>query len=288
MVHLHAKDIVHRDLKSSNVLIASDGRLCISDFGLARKVCPRGSMTAETGSYRWMAPEVIRHEKYGVECDVYSFAMLCTEMLNYHVPFPSMSPVQAALAVAKEKWRPPLRREAPSAMASLCCACWQEDPKQRPTFLQVPPPPPPRARAAAIQAKPSQANRRSLLLSKRSAACPSASPQICSLLDASAMHSSVHAASAVAGASVGQFIERGTSSPNSRNGTSECKRASWMSDSGMDQRSPPVRRRRPTPPCSPKAPQPAGSDEVPKAPQFLRRKFEAQMPPPIARDAAPY
>ena len=48
-------------------------------------------MTAETGSYRWMAPEVIRHEEYDKRCDVYSFAILAWEMLTYRVPFDNMS-----------------------------------------------------------------------------------------------------------------------------------------------------------------------------------------------------
>ena len=85
MEHLHSKKILHRDLKSANVLVAEDGRLVVADFGLARycrerwRVEPHiqpytdratrasgcraesdseANMTAETGSYRWMAPEV--------------------------------------------------------------------------------------------------------------------------------------------------------------------------------------------------------------------------------------
>ena len=137
-LHLHEKGIVHRDLKSSNVLIATDGRLCLSDFGLARLVCPTGEMTAETGSYRWMAPEVTFHRRYGLPCDVYSFAMLCTEMLNRTVPFAGMDSVHAAgNAARREGFRPKLPEDAPAAIVALCRACWQHEPADRLTFTQI-------------------------------------------------------------------------------------------------------------------------------------------------------
>ena len=137
-LHLHEKGVVHRDLKSSNVLIATDGRLCLSDFGLARRVCPTGEMTAETGSYRWMAPEVTFHRRYGLPCDVYSFAMLCTEMLNRTVPFAGMDSVHAAGNAARsEGFRPKLPEDAPAAIVALCRACWQHEPADRLTFTQI-------------------------------------------------------------------------------------------------------------------------------------------------------
>lgn len=137
-LHLHQNGIVHRDLKSPNVLIHRDGRLCISDFGLARRlVPPRGNMTAETGSYRWMAPEVTLHKQYGLPCDVYSFAMLCTELLNRTVPFPDMDPVRAAGKAAQERWRPTLPQHAPTAIVALCRACWEQEPEARLTFENI-------------------------------------------------------------------------------------------------------------------------------------------------------
>ena len=68
----------------------------LADFGLAR-LAPgcKEELTAETGSYRWMAPEVIRHKSYDEKCDVYSFAMLCWEMLTYRMPFDKMHALQA-------------------------------------------------------------------------------------------------------------------------------------------------------------------------------------------------
>ena len=84
-----------------------------------------------------MAPEVIRHEPYGTGCDVYSFAILCWEMLTYSIPFPRRSPVEVALAVANEGLRPDMPPHAPPAAARMIESCWQQDPQLRPSFQQV-------------------------------------------------------------------------------------------------------------------------------------------------------
>jgi len=138
MAYLHKFDppVLHRDLKSANILVGGHGsRLAIADFGLARfSAGPGQKMTAETGSYRWMAPEVIRHEHYDKPCDVYSYAVLAWEMLTYSVPFANMTPVQAAFAVAKEARRPPLPNGCPLPINHMLSACWHQDAVLRPTF----------------------------------------------------------------------------------------------------------------------------------------------------------
>ena len=135
MGYLHGHGIVHRDLKSDNVMVR-DGVTKVSDFGLARHC--GGDMTAETGSYRWMAPEVIRHEQYGPPCDLYSFAMLAYEMVTLTYPFQNMSPVEAAFAVARDGERPPLPR-MPDGARTLIESCWAQSAKDRPSFSDLEP-----------------------------------------------------------------------------------------------------------------------------------------------------
>jgi serine/threonine protein kinase len=137
--HLHSKNIIHRDLKSANVLVAGDGRLCVADFGLVRycESSQEANMTAETGSYRWMAPEVIRHERYGTKCDVYSYAVLCWEILTAQIPFPESTPVEVALSVAIKGLRPSMPSHVPSVISDLVRQCWSAEASQRPCFTKV-------------------------------------------------------------------------------------------------------------------------------------------------------
>jgi len=146
MEYLHSLDppVLHRDLKSANILLAEGGdRLAIADFGLARYQAAQGKkMTAETGSYRWMAPEVIRHEEYDQRCDVYSFAILAWEMLTYKVPFTDMMPVEAAFAVAREAKRPaipPALADSPtySPINLMLTTCWHQQASKRPPFSAI-------------------------------------------------------------------------------------------------------------------------------------------------------
>ncbi|KAL8233283.1 hypothetical protein R6Q57_003061 [Mikania cordata] len=81
MNYLHENNIIHRDLKSANLLMDENGIVKVSDFGVARVQNKSGIMTAETGTYRWMAPEVIEHRPYNHKADVFSFGIVMWELL---------------------------------------------------------------------------------------------------------------------------------------------------------------------------------------------------------------
>ena len=90
-----------------------------------------------SGTYRWMAPEVIRHESYSEKADVYSFAIVLWQLVTRDDPLADLSALQAAAAVALERIRPSWPHGTPPALMELVQACWHEDPDQRPSFDEI-------------------------------------------------------------------------------------------------------------------------------------------------------
>jgi hypothetical protein len=134
MEYLHKRKIVHRDLKAANLLLDEHGTVKIADFGVARVLDGAGVMTAETGTYRWMSPEVIEHKPYNEKADVFSFGVVLWELLTGLVPYSDMTPLQAAVGVVQKGLRPPIPQNCPPPLADLMRLCWQRDPAVRPSF----------------------------------------------------------------------------------------------------------------------------------------------------------
>ncbi|KAK1631156.1 hypothetical protein QYE76_005471 [Lolium multiflorum] len=113
-LHEQTPRVLHRDLKPSNVLLDCDSRIRVADFGHARFL-PDGTqaLTGETGTYVYMAPEVIRCEPYTEKCDVYSFGVILNELVTGEHPYieTSYGPTKIALEVADGKLRPKLPQD---------------------------------------------------------------------------------------------------------------------------------------------------------------------------------
>ncbi|KAH6755452.1 VH1-interacting kinase [Perilla frutescens var. hirtella] len=146
MAYLHSEPnvIIHRDLKPRNVLLVntSADHLKVGDFGLSKLIKVQHShdvykLTGETGSYRYMAPEVFKHRKYDKKVDVYSFAMILYEMLEGEPPMSNYEPYEAAKYVA-DGHRPMCKAKGYSPeLRELTEQCWAPDMTHRPSFLDI-------------------------------------------------------------------------------------------------------------------------------------------------------
>lgn len=133
MEYLHLNDIIHRDLKSANLLMDTLQVVKVADFGVARVLHQEGVMTAETGTYRWMAPEVINHQPYDQKADIFSFAIVLWELLTAKIPYENMTPLQAALGV-RQGLRPEIPKDIHPRLCDLMQRCWDMVPSNRPPF----------------------------------------------------------------------------------------------------------------------------------------------------------
>ncbi|KAK6115057.1 hypothetical protein DH2020_007326 [Rehmannia glutinosa] len=137
MEYLHQKNVIHRDLKTANLLMDTCKVVKVADFGVARFQNKGGVMTAETGTYRWMAPEVINHQPYDQKADVFSFAIVLWELVTAKVfRDDTMTPLQAALGV-RQGLRPELPENAHPKLLDLMQRCWGALPSDRPSFSEI-------------------------------------------------------------------------------------------------------------------------------------------------------
>ncbi|KZV16058.1 hypothetical protein F511_26187 [Dorcoceras hygrometricum] len=137
MEYLHSQGVIHRDLKSNNLLLNDEMRVKVADFGTSCLETQSKETKGNMGTYRWMAPEMIKEKPYTRKVDVYSFGIVLWELTTALLPFQGMTPVQAAFAVADKDERPPLPASCQPALAHLIKRCWAANPSKRPDFSEI-------------------------------------------------------------------------------------------------------------------------------------------------------
>ncbi|CAL1397989.1 unnamed protein product [Linum trigynum] len=137
MEYIHSRGVIHRDLKPENILIDEDFHLKIADFGIACEEAYCDMLVDDPGTYRWMAPEMIKKKSYGRKVDVYGFGLMLWEMVAGTIPYEEMNPIQAAFAVVNKNLRPVISADCPPAMKALIEQCWSLQPEKRPEFWQI-------------------------------------------------------------------------------------------------------------------------------------------------------
>lgn len=144
-LHTLRTPIIHRDLKSRNVLLNSKMVAKLSDFGLCRNRTYEETLTAGVGTVRWTAPEVMLGENYSEMADVYSFGVVLSELDTREIPFEERSSKNGSgapdmaivIKVARGELRPKFASDCPDAILRIANACIQFDPALRPSSTEV-------------------------------------------------------------------------------------------------------------------------------------------------------
>ncbi|KAK3165427.1 hypothetical protein QOZ80_1AG0033040 [Eleusine coracana subsp. coracana] len=137
MAYVHSQGVVHRDVKPENIIFDEEGCAKIVDFGIACEEAYCDPLANDTGTFRWMAPEMMKHKAYGRKVDVYSFGLILWEMFSGSVPYEDLNPFQAAFAVFDKNVRPVIPTSCPAPVRLLIEQCWASHPEKRPDFSQI-------------------------------------------------------------------------------------------------------------------------------------------------------
>lgn len=139
LAQAHSSGIVHRDLKPENVLLSDDGRIKVTDFGLARELSANTDTGSLVGTVAYLAPEVIRRGKTETPSDIYSFGIMLFEMLTGEQPFKGDDAIQIAFMHTSERVASArdLNPKVLAALDELMIWCTEPLPENRPADASV-------------------------------------------------------------------------------------------------------------------------------------------------------
>lgn len=147
LMYLHCLQpaIIHRDIKSKNVLLNAKLRAKLSDFGVSRVTQLNETLTSGVGTLLWTAPEIIEGRKYSEKADVYSLGVVLSELDTGESPFSSVTSdsgerlpgMQLAHLMRMGQISVSFRDDCPPGIRELAKSCTQLDPDLRPTSMQV-------------------------------------------------------------------------------------------------------------------------------------------------------
>eukprot|EP01016_Furgasonia_blochmanni_P038113 TRINITY_DN4572_c0_g2_i1.p1 TRINITY_DN4572_c0_g2~~TRINITY_DN4572_c0_g2_i1.p1 ORF type:complete len:289 (+),score=28.48 TRINITY_DN4572_c0_g2_i1:2-868(+) len=138
MAYLHDNHILHCDLKSSNILLTTDLRVKLCDFGLSRL---KSSLTkvnkGRIGTPHWMSPCILREEGFDETADVYSYGMVVWETITGRVPYEGLSVMQIVGAVGYGTYRVEMPTQGNQSLIEMMKKCLSREKNDRPSFREI-------------------------------------------------------------------------------------------------------------------------------------------------------
>jgi len=137
--YLHSRNIIHCDLKSSNILIDDNWKIKIGDFGLSRFINKKNPSenSGRIGTPHWMAPEILKGGNYEESADVYSYGMILWEILSLEIPYFGIDPRKLMNIVAEERKIMEVPKKGNSHIIKLTRQCLNYDPQKRPILKEI-------------------------------------------------------------------------------------------------------------------------------------------------------
>ena len=131
--------MLHRDLKSHNVLIAKNNIIKLADFGLVKFLESSISSKQFKGTPRWMAPEVLREQKHSYQSDIYSLGMVMWEISAKNtVPFQQFSEIwPIILNVGDGSLKETIPADTPQELKEIVELCWRTEPSERISLIDI-------------------------------------------------------------------------------------------------------------------------------------------------------
>ena len=143
MKYLHQQEIIHRDLKSDNILMDANYYPHICDFGLSKCVNNflSATMTGAIGTPIYMAPELFKEDPhYTTKVDVFAFAILAYEIITEKVPYNELGKKISPFALGHKimkGYRPKFPNDFPQKLKNLIEKCWNQTANERPSFDEI-------------------------------------------------------------------------------------------------------------------------------------------------------
>ncbi|CAI5714876.1 unnamed protein product [Peronospora destructor] len=144
-LHGLSPKVIHRDLKSKNILLDDSFRAKLSDFGISRERAVEDTMTAGVGTIYWTAPEVLMGKKYTEKADIFSFGIVMSELDTHAVPYSDkrdrsgkkLQSMKIVQMVIRRNMRPTFSPECPALVKELVDRCLDSDPDVRPSAMEL-------------------------------------------------------------------------------------------------------------------------------------------------------